>query len=62
MIQRNIRFKWENFFGGLCPVAALITSYFQEIICSYASAMLVFSVSSLCHAATEIPAGIFSGG
>lgn len=61
MIKRNITlFKWDNFFGGLWPLATLVIIYFEQITHSYAWAMAVFSVCSLSTMCMEIPTGILS--
>ncbi len=60
-MKRNITlFKWDNFFGGLWPMATLVIIYFEQITHSYAIAMAVFSVCSLVTTAAEIPTGIVS--
>ena len=61
MIKRNMTlFKWDNFFGGLWPLATLVIIYFEQITHSYAWAMAVFSVCSLSTTFMEIPTGIIS--
>lgn len=61
MIQRNLKIlKWDNFFAGLWPLSTLVIIYFQQITGSYATAMAVFSISSLTTTVMEIPTGIVS--
>lgn len=61
MIKRNMTlFKWDNFFGGLWPLATLVIIYFEQITHSYAWAMAVFSACSLSTTFMEIPTGIIS--
>ena len=60
-IRRNkTLFKWDSFFAGLWPMAAVLAIYFQSITHSYVETMAVFSVCALSQAVLEMPTGVFS--
>lgn len=61
MIYHNIKLiKIDSFVGGLFPLAALLVVYFESITGSYATAMAMFSISSVTKTVMEVPTGIFS--
>ena len=60
-IERNILlFKLNGFFGNLWPLLALAVVYFQQITGSYATALGVFSVTTVFQSLSEIPTGVIS--
>ena len=60
-IERNILlFKLNGFFGNLWPLLALAVVYFQQITGSYATALCVFSATTVSQSLSEVPTGVIS--
>ncbi len=61
MISRNIKvFRLYYMLWRFKPLATLMLVYFAQITSSFANAMGVFSVLSICCAVSKIPSGIIS--
>lgn len=60
-MEKNLKFlRWYLFYSAMWPMSSVIILYFQGITGSYASAMFVYSLSSLTQTLMELPSGIIS--
>ena len=60
-MEKNLKFlRWYCFYCAMWPMSSVVILYFQDITGSYASAMFIYSLSSLTQTLMELPSGIIS--